>query len=83
MEIKPFRTYRCRVTPRLTYQGRELKPAVIVLAGEEHEFEPLWQSDDDDPYPGEWVFRPTDRKTEDRFFGYGVAWIAQGDLTFL
>lgn len=75
--------HRCRITPRLTYNGRELKPACIVIADEEHVFDVLWKQDDGDPYPGEWAMRPADEATARRFASLGMSWLSSGDLTFL
>lgn len=78
-----FSRHQCRITPRLTHNGRDLKPGAIVVAEEEHEFEVLWQQDATDPYPGEWAMSPTEESTRLRFASFGLAWISSGDLTFI
>lgn len=74
--------FRCRVTPRLVFEGRELKPASIVVADEVHVFDVLWQQGDSDPYPGEWALAPSDESVWRRFASLGLAWLSSGDLTF-
>ncbi len=61
--------------PRASYQGREALAGMLSQTGAQLSVVPLWQMDEDDPYPGEWALGAPD-------YGelLGRSWIASGDV---
>jgi len=56
--------------------GWGVKPGAEQIDGRVYVFLQGWMSDDDDPYPGERVWIPSD----ENYPKFAPAWIAEGDL---
>lgn len=52
IQIRPYRRYRARFTPRRT---DDLVPGVVEKIGTELEVETGWLNEPDDSYAGEWA----------------------------
>ena len=72
--------HTCRVNIRPTYRGRKAKPYGMQKNGEVHVFEVLYQMDDDELYPDEYVMSIVDESTRREWVKGGIIWLASGDL---
>ena len=70
---------------RTEYKGRPIRPECEPLNGRTLEFRRGWLMNDDDPYPGEIAWIPTNQDELTGICGAAVVitWLASGDLKII
>ena len=83
-KYKSYDKIMCRIKIRPKYEGRKARPKAQELNGQILLMQVLWEEDDEDKYPGEYVLTPDDKNLRFKWSEENeVGWIASGDVEIL